>query len=166
MLRTLIAAEAALRRAVAVLPVATRTLIVAIPPVGRARGVRIVELRTVVLREMGVVGGTPCGLLVIRLLRIGSITLQTRATLDTLRRSLHHAHAFVATESREHLGRVVFLIFHRLIYTSCFPGCGGSRSARRTACGTIRRRIPAPGFRGAKVIHFSGLQHIACPISR
>ena len=166
MLRTLIAAEAALRRAVAVLPVATRTLVVAIPPVGRARGVRIVELRTVVLREMGVVGGTPCGLLLIRLLRIGSITLQTRATLDTLRRSLHHAHAFVATESREHLGRVVFLIFHRLIYTSCFPNCGGSGSARRTASGTIRRRIPTPGFRGAKVIHFSGLQHIACPISR
>ena len=162
MLRTLIAAEAALRRAVAVLPVATRTLVVAIPPVDRARGVRIVELRTVVLREMGVVGGTPCGLLLIRLLRIGSITLQTRATLDTLRRSLHHAHAFVATESREHLGRVVFLIFHRLIYTSCFPDCG----ARRSACGTIRRRIPAPGFRGAKVIHFSGLQHIAYPISR
>ena len=87
----------------------------------RTLAARPVERRTVVRREVGVVGGPSGGLLPVRLLRIGSVTLRTRATLDAFRRSLHRAHALVASESREHRGRVIFLIFHlsiRLVGTS------------------------------------------------
>ena len=74
---------------------------------------RFVECGTVVLRKVGVVRRPLDGLAVIgRLLRIGSITLQTRATLDTLRRSGHGTLTLVASETRKHRGRVVFKVFH------------------------------------------------------
>ena len=73
---------------------------------------RFVECRAIVRREMGIVGGPPTGPLAGRLLRIGSITLQTRATLDTLRRSSHGTLALVASETRKYRGRVVFVVFH------------------------------------------------------
>ena len=81
--------------------------------------VRTFEKRAVVGREMRVVRSPAFGLTVTgRLLRIGSISLQTRATLDTLRRSNYGALALVASEALEHRGRVVFGIFHRFCSTN------------------------------------------------
>ena len=84
-------------------------------PAGFVAVVRLLEDRTVVGREMGVIRSPAFGpVFKGGLLRIGGITLQTRATLDTLRRSHYGALAFVASEAFEHRGRVVFRIFHFL----------------------------------------------------
>ena len=84
-------------------------------PAGFVAVVRLLENRTVVGREMGVIRSPAFGpVFKGGLLRIGGITLQTRATLDTLRRSHYGALAFVASEAFEHRGRVVFRIFHFL----------------------------------------------------
>ena len=106
----LIAERAA--RFVAVAVTFVRTGAVALPFVAETAA-RFVECRTVVLRKVGIVRRPLDGLAVIgRLLRIGSITLQTRATLDTLRRSGHGTLTLVASETRKHRGRVVFKVFH------------------------------------------------------
>ena len=106
----LIAERAA--RFVAVAVTFVRTGAIALPFVAETAA-RFVECRTVVLRKVGVVRRPLDGLAVIgRLLRIGSITLQTRATLDTLRRSGHGTLTLVASETRKHRGRVVFKVFH------------------------------------------------------
>ena len=105
----LIAERAA--RFVAVAVTFVRTGAVALPFVAETAA-RFVECRTVVLRKVGIVRRPLDGLAVIgRLLRIG-ITLQTRATLDTLRRSGHGTLTLVASETRKHRGRVVFKVFH------------------------------------------------------
>ncbi len=77
-----------------------------------------VELGTVVLREVGVVRH-PFAALGRLLLRIGSVTLQTRATLDALRRGGSDTLALVASETRKHRRRVVFLIFHICLNCLC-----------------------------------------------
>ncbi|WP_289617365.1 pseudouridine synthase, partial [Alistipes finegoldii] len=106
----LIAERAA--RFVAVAVTFVRTGAIALPFVAETAA-RFVECGTVVLRKVGVIRRPLDGLAVIgRLLRIGSITLQTRATLDTLRRSGHGTLTLVASETRKHRGRVVFKVFH------------------------------------------------------
>ena len=88
-------------------------------PAGFVAVVRLLEDRTVVGREMGVIRSPAFGpVFKGGLLRIGGITLQTRATLDTLRRSNYGALALVASEALEHRGRVVFGIFHRFCSTN------------------------------------------------
>jgi len=77
-----------------------------------------VETRPVVGRKVRIVRCPVSGTEGLgRLLRIGSVTLQTRATLDTLRRSDHGAFALVACEAFEHRRRVVFRIFHIPIFS-------------------------------------------------
>ena len=105
-------------------------------PAGFVAVVRLLEDRTVVGREMGVIRSPAFGpVFKGGLLRIGGITLQTRATLDTLRRSHYGALAFVASEAFEHRGRVVFRIFHFLFSTNNIVA--GKDSAERERCRII-----------------------------